>query len=124
MGWFITVIDRFGEFKGRSRRKEFWMFFLFAAIVGTVISLIDIYLLKWHIPIWDQGPLETIFGLFIFIPFLGVLVRRLHDIGKKWTWLFIVFVPIVGQIMIIYLLSKKDIAGKNEYGDNPKSELV
>jgi len=101
MKWFKIVIERFGQFDGRSRRKEFWMFFLFAIIVGTVISLIEIYLLKWQIPFWGQGPLETIFGLFIFLPFLAVLVRRLHNIGKKWTWLFIVFIPIYGQLMII-----------------------
>lgn len=123
MKWFKIVIERFGEFEGRSRRKEFWMFFLFVAIIGTTISLIEIYLLKWEIPFWDQGPLETIFGLFILLPFLAVLVRRLHDIDKNWTWLFIAFIPVAGQIMIVYLLSKKGTKGTNIYGVDPIIEL-
>jgi len=28
MKWFKIVIDKFGQFEGRARRKEFWMFFL------------------------------------------------------------------------------------------------
>lgn len=120
MKWFNIVIERFGQFEGRSRRKEFWMFFLFTAIIGTAISLIEIYFLKWQIPFFEVGPLETLFGLFIFLPYLSLLVRRLHDIGKKWTWLFIAFIPIAGQLMLLYLLAKKGMEGTNEYGPDPK----
>jgi len=120
MKWFKTTIEKFGQFSGRSRRKEFWMFFLLVAIIGAICYILDRFVLKWELSLWGQGLLESIFALFILLPFLAILVRRLHDVGKKWTWLFIALVPIAGQIMIIYLLSKKGQVGRNKFGKDPK----
>ena len=81
--------QNFFNFKGRSRRSEFWWWQLFATLVG-------------FIPI-----LGGFIGLVLIIPGISLTARRLHDIGKSgwmqlWIWL-IVAVPWV--IFVIYMLS-------------------
>ena len=44
------------------------------------------------------------FGLLL--PYLGLCVRRLHDIRKKWIWVFIVLIPIIGPIWFIWLMAE------------------
>lgn len=114
MEWFIKCIKQYADFKGRARRKEFWMFELFCLIFSIAAMLIDAIL-------WEELPiLETLFDLFTLIPSLAVGVRRLHDIGKSgWMWL-IAFIPIVGIIWLIVLFCKDSEPGSNKWGDNPK----
>ena len=46
MEWMLMPLKRYAEFTGRSRRKEYWMWFLFIIIVTIVTTWLDI-LLGW-----------------------------------------------------------------------------
>lgn len=37
MEWMLMPYRRYADFSGRSRRKEYWMFILFTAIVYAVV---------------------------------------------------------------------------------------
>lgn len=114
MEWFIKCIKQYADFKGRARRKEYWMFTLFYSIFTIAAMLIDAIL-------WEELPIfETLFGLFILIPSFAVEVRRLHDIGKSGWMLLIVLIPIVGAIWLLILFCKDSEPGSNNWGDNPK----
>ena len=42
MEYFISVVkDNYTNFEGRARRKEYWMFILFAFIFSTTLGIID-----------------------------------------------------------------------------------
>ena len=42
MEYFISVVkDNYTNFEGRARRKEYWMFILFAFIFSTAFGIID-----------------------------------------------------------------------------------
>ena len=41
MNWYLGVWNKFADFSGRARRKEFWMFVLFNAVVAFVLGFID-----------------------------------------------------------------------------------
>ena len=114
MEWFIKCIKQYADFKGRARRKEYWMFTLFYSIFTIAAMLIDAILLE-ELPIF-----ETLFGLFILIPSFAVEVRRLHDIGKSGWMMLIVLIPIVGAIWLIVLFCQDSEPGSNNWGDNPK----
>lgn len=58
----------------------------------------------------------------VFIPTLAVTARRLHDMGKSGTWVFIYFVPLVGGIWLLALLFSVSQPGRNKWGYNPKEE--
>ena len=98
---------RYADFKGRSRRSEYWWANLAIGILGSVISAI-IPNLSW---IWS---------LAILIPSVAISIRRLHDIGKSGWWFLINFIPLVGQIIFI-IWACKDSTEANQWGPNPKA---
>lgn len=119
MNWFIGALQKYADFSGRARRKEFWMFFLFYIIFAVVLTIID-GLIGWGFAGGTIGILYTLFSLGILLPYLAVTVRRLHDIGKSGWWYFIGLIPIIGGIWLIVLLATDGMPGENQYGPNPK----
>ncbi len=113
MNWYLSCLkEHYADFKGRARRKEYWMFVLFNFIASWVLTLLG-GLIKFP---W----LGYIYALAVFIPSLAVLVRRLHDTGRSGWWVFICFVPIVGAIWLLVLLCLDSQPEANNWGENPK----
>lgn len=114
MNWYLTVIkEHYADFKGRARRKEFWMFMLINWVISMVLAIIGGLI---HFTL-----LGSIYSLAVLVPTLGVGVRRLHDMGKSGWWWLIALVPIVGAIYLIYLWCQDSQAEANEWGANPKA---
>lgn len=114
MNWYLTVIkEHYADFKGRARRKEFWMFMLINWVISMVLAIIGSLI---HFTL-----LGSIYSLAVLVPTLGVGVRRLHDMGKSGWWYLIALVPIVGAIYLIYLWCQDSQAEANEWGANPKA---
>ena len=88
---------RWSDFEGRSTRGEFWFFILFQTIFGLPLIVLDAILFS-SLPFY---PLSTIFWLVMLVPTLSISVRRLHDQNKKWWWLLIWLVPVIGWIAMI-----------------------
>ncbi|MCL6268085.1 DUF805 domain-containing protein [Flagellimonas myxillae] len=117
MNWYLKVLKQYADFKGRARRKEFWMFELFHMIFMVIAIFLDVVL---GLADTGVGILYPIYLLGTFVPTLAVTVRRLQDIGKIWTWIFIGLVPAIGGIWLLILLAKDSDQGENNYGINPK----
>lgn len=110
-------------FKGRARRKEYWYFVLFNTIISILLSLIDTYVLETNAET-GVGILGGLYSLAVFLPSLGVLIRRLHDTGRSGWWIFINLIPLIGSIILLVFLVEDSKPGDNQYGPNPKVELV
>ncbi len=82
------------NFTGRASRSEFWWGYLFFAIAGIVASIPYI---GWLI------------GLAIVLPSLSLSIRRLNDMGKSWSFLFMGLIPIAGAIILIINFCKPSI---------------
>lgn len=117
MEWFIKCIKNYVNFKGRARRKEYWMFVLFSVIFLVAALVLGGILFQSEetamIPYY-------IVALLLFLPSLAVCVRRLHDIGKSGWWYLMGFIPVVGYFILIYFFVKDGEKGTNKYGPNPK----
>lgn len=67
------------------------------------------------------------YGLFVFyllailVPYLAVVVRRLHDSGKSGWYYFVSFIPGIGGIWMLILLCTEGNNFPNQYGDDPKN---
>ncbi len=120
MSWYIQTLKRFADFKGRSRRKEYWMFALFNVIISIATTLID-YAFGTDSFVYYIGLFSMLYGLFIFIPFLAVSVRRLHDTGKTGWMLLIAIIPILGALWLLVLFATEGTRGTNMYGTDPKA---
>ena len=122
MDWYVKVLKQYTDFKGRARRKEYWMFALFNFIFVIAAMIID-NIIGTTIGELPYGLFYCLYILAIFLPGLAVLIRRLHDVGKSGWFYFITLIPLAGPIWLLVLLCKDGVAGANEYGPNPK-EIV
>jgi uncharacterized membrane protein YhaH (DUF805 family) len=82
-----TVTNHYVDFNGRVGRTQFWYYvlvsFALALIVGIVASIVRL------------PALASLLGLALFLPNLGMGVRRLHDTGKPAIYIVILLVPAV-----------------------------
>ncbi len=151
MEWMILPFKRYADFKGRSRRREFWMFQLLNLILATVlagpffVSFIGASNAAGNGPGSEDAAMEAlmaggmglsmigvmlygIFGLAALIPSIAVTVRRLHDRDMSgWWYLGLVAasaIPLVGfaaSIALIVLLVLPGTDGGNRFGPDPKN---
>jgi uncharacterized membrane protein YhaH (DUF805 family) len=121
MSWFLLAWQRATDFSGRSRRKEYWYFQLFNAIVVIFLGLFAIAFSDQGKPAMVPFDLMMAYGLILFVPSLAVTIRRLHDIGKSGWWYLIAFVPLIGGIILFVftLLDSEPFA--NPWGLDPKA---
>jgi uncharacterized membrane protein YhaH (DUF805 family) len=115
MEWYMAVLQKFAQFDGRSRRKEYWMFLLVNLVISLVLTLASK-------AVSILGMLSLLYSLAVFIPSLAVSVRRLHDTGKSGWFLLIAFVPLLGALLLLYWMAQEGEPGPNQYGPNPKME--
>ena len=115
--FFSIYKNHYCDFKGRARRKEYWMFTLWIIIVAIIAAIIDVAL---GFP--EGGPFVLILSLVSILPSLGLTVRRLLDINYSGWWYFINFIPLIGGLILLFLTIKKGDKGPNQYGPDPKAD--
>jgi uncharacterized membrane protein YhaH (DUF805 family) len=130
MEWMLMPLRRYADFEGRSRRMEYWMFYLFTLIIGLVAALVilAIALLLYTMNLSESamGMLLVPVWLILFIgsmalvvPTIAVTVRRLHDQDKS-GWMFLLgFIPFVGGIILLVFMCLEGTRGPNRYGPDP-----
>lgn len=123
MNWYLKALKQYADFKGRSRRKEYWMFLLVNMMVAFILIVLD-NLLGLASETLGYGPLYGVYLLATILPGLALSVRRLHDIGKSGWMLLIVLIPLIGGIWLIVLMAKEGEAAENKYGINPKEVVA
>lgn len=121
----ICVKEKYAHFEGRATRSEYWYFYLFVLITSvigqTAATVMSFVSEDAAMKIWI---LYFIFGLAIFLPQLGVTIRRLHDTGKSGRYLLIVLIPIAGIFIFIAQLIKPSSPEDNKYGPAPKKKCT
>ena len=128
MEQYLKVMNgkNYANFKGRSRRQEFWMFVLFYSLISLICLIIDVQIFGFSID--DQlSPLYMICTLVHLIPSLAVTVRRYHDVGYSGhfisTSILLTFVFLIGLIWAFVLSVKDGEVADNKWGSNPKNKI-
>ena len=80
------------DFKGRSRRSEFWWWMAVVLVVGFCVSLFI-----------SNTLVSAIWGIAYMFCGLSVTARRLQDSGKSAIWVYISYA--IGCIYSFYLLT-------------------
>jgi uncharacterized membrane protein YhaH (DUF805 family) len=121
VNWYLEVLRKYAVFDGRARRTEYWMFTLINTLVSLAIGFAGGKLG------WSQHTITTvavIYMLFVLLPSLGVVVRRLHDTGRSGWWFLIVVVPLIGAVVLLVFALQDSEQGSNDYGANPKTSFA
>tara|TARA_Y100000766_G_C18813150_1_gene559077 strand:- start:139 stop:468 length:330 start_codon:yes stop_codon:yes gene_type:complete len=105
MKWYLKVLKNYAVFNGRARRKEYWMFILINTLLSYLLIFIDMSAQTVY--------LNTIYSLAVFVPYIAVTARRMHDVGKSGWFMLI---PIYNFILAVTAGDE----GDNEYGSDPK----
>ena len=120
MQWYLIVLKKYAVFSGRAQRSEYWYFVLFNFLIAVFLSVVGL-VLATIVPSLEGGWLVLLYSLAMFLPSLGVTVRRLHDTGRSGWWLLVGLVPFVGVFVIFYFMLCDSEAGDNRFGPNPKN---
>ena len=108
-----TCFSKYAVFSGRASRSEFWWFALFGLIGGIVTAVIDVMILGYSAETY--GPINIIFSVITFLPYLAVGARRLHDINRSGWWQLITL-TIIGIILLIIWWATVGENKKNVHG--------
>ncbi|MEM6770413.1 MAG: DUF805 domain-containing protein [Bacteroidota bacterium] len=124
------ALNKYADFTGRSRRSEFWFFYLAFVISVFVVAFVGGLIggllggatgseAAGIIPIALMG----ILMLGFIVPYLAVAVRRLHDTGKSGWWMLLSLIPVGGLVLLIFFCLDSE-PGANKWGPNPKTGAV
>ena len=97
-----TCLSKFADFNGRASRSEYWWYVLFIILTGAILSAIN-------------RNLAALFYLVTLLPSIAAAARRLHDTNRSGWLQLIGLIPLIGWIIMIFLLIQgpKD---PNHYG--------
>ena len=87
------------------------MFFIWEVLLFSLTLLIDSSI---GAPVFTGA-----LGLVLFLPNLGVTVRRMHDIDLPAWNLCWYFVPYIGPIILLVLCANASTPGPNRFGPQP-----
>lgn len=142
MEYMFLPFRRYFDFKGRSRRMEYWMFTLLNVIIAVVLMLIVFGGSGLaEIGAGGESDAEVFAGLFgglgilfllwflaVLIPSIAVTVRRLHDRNMSGWWYlgFIVggaipYVGVIVSIAMLVIMFLPGTEGPNRFGPDPKN---
>ncbi len=115
-----TCIKKTFDFNGRAGLIEFWSFFMFLFLIQMLTFFIDVatglIVYNW-IGSFPLSPMMETVRLLFLLPFLAVLFRRLHDVGKNSSYGLLVFIPIVGFLYLLPSLIKEGEDRVNNWGE-------
>lgn len=111
-----ALAQNYCNFNGRASRSEYWWYVLFTAVLGFAVGML---LGIFGVGSTGVSAIQGLVSLALFLPGLGVCVRRLHDISKSGWWVLISLVPLLGAILLIVWFCKPSDPGMNQYGAEP-----
>ena len=106
------------DYKGRSRRCEYFYWLLAVVICSNIVGVIYGITMEFIKALGIIiGSLYLIFVLIVSLP-LGF--RRLQDSGKNGFFMFIGLIPLFGGIILLFFLCKDSQKESNKWGESPK----
>jgi uncharacterized membrane protein YhaH (DUF805 family) len=122
--YYLDILtNKYADFNGRARRKEYWMWTLYYTVILLFAMILD-NALGLNFELLGQnlgyGWLYVTIGITHLIPGLGIVVRRLHDVGKSGWFYLIILIPLIGFIWILVLFCTEGVKEDNKWGSNPK----
>lgn len=121
MDYVKDCFKKYADFSGRSRRSEYWYFYLFNVIISFALYIPILALLVADSQLFILPTiLIVLYALAVFIPSLAAVVRRLHDTSRSGWYYLLSFIPLIGSIILIIFTVEDSEPGTNAWGPNPK----
>lgn len=110
---YFNAFEKDREFNSRTGKDEFWRAALPDFIIlGLVLA--GFFLLKsFDIVFLCVG---VLYVAVTFTSRLALWTRRLHDTGIKGTFIFVILVPILGFLALLFVFMSDSQQKDNEFG--------
>ena len=126
-GWLVMPYRRCLDTKGRSTRKEFFMFILcvFSVLFVTLLLLgVVVSQSSEDTPMSPAGAalanLLTLFFLASAVAALTLQIRRFHDQDRSGWFVLLNLIPYIGWLIVFAFMFVDGTAGDNKYGPDPE----
>jgi uncharacterized membrane protein YhaH (DUF805 family) len=120
MHWYTDVIRRYADFDGRAGRPEFWWF----QLINIAIYVLILIVVTAAVGFGTAELIASVYSLAVFLPGLGVDIRRLHDTDRSGWWVLLGLIPFAGGLALLVLFALAGTSGPNRYGPSPSATLV
>lgn len=120
--------SKYAVFTGRTSRSEFWWWQLFVFILNTILSSVSMpFIMQDFDPSSGMLPMSWyctngILSLILFLPNLGMAIRRLHDTSRSGWWVLLNLVCCIGWIFLLVWWCQPSQESDNKYGPVPNVE--
>jgi FAD/FMN-containing dehydrogenase/uncharacterized membrane protein YhaH (DUF805 family) len=99
--------------RGRIDRRTYW--------VASIFTWSTFYVLFNLLAMLSHGATFIVYPLLFWV-LVATAIKRIHDTGRSGAWLWIVFIPVAGPLLLIFFLGfRKGNRGKNRFGAAPGS---
>ena len=125
MEYMFMPLKRYAEFSGRSRRMEYWMWFVFLVLLYIAFWVLAMVIGGAALMTGDPraamaagggmliiGALFFLVWLALLIPGIAVGVRRLHDTDRTGWWLLAPIAPYI----LVWIGAAMAISGSTGIG--------
>jgi len=125
MEYMFMPLKRYAEFSGRSRRMEYWMWFVFLVLLYIAFWVLAMVIGGAALMTGDPraamaagggmmiiGALFFLIWLALLIPGIAVGVRRLHDTDRTGWWLLAPIAPYI----LVWIGAAMAISGSTGIG--------
>jgi uncharacterized membrane protein YhaH (DUF805 family) len=113
------VFSNMTNFSGRASRSEFWWFYLFIVIIGTILSIIASATGADSSSGIGVNVVMFVIYVILVLASLSVSVRRLHDSNKSGWLVLLNLLCCIGPIILIIFWVQPSTEGDNTYGPRP-----
>ncbi|MFC3714319.1 DUF805 domain-containing protein [Sphingoaurantiacus capsulatus] len=123
LAYLKMPLQRYADFRGRSGRKEFWLFQLVPVAIGVVLLIAAVTGNDLYGDLSGTAvafiTLAILALLVIAVPQIALQVRRMHDQDIPGWYVLLNLIPYVGPIVVLVFMALPGSAGENRYGPNP-----
>ncbi len=147
VGAYAKFWKNFGNIEGRASRREFWYVYIWNFLIMLPFVAAFIYVLvralsEGGVPLDDAddyfehfdvsmlAPAHLVVGagsllviglytLAQFVPWVCLLVRRIHDFNVSGWLALLCFIPRIGGLVILFFGLIAPTRGSNQYGAQP-----
>jgi uncharacterized membrane protein YhaH (DUF805 family) len=129
MGVLTRPWRHYADFAGRSRRTEYFLFFICwysAMVLGVMLGIGVAGSSADELSESASLVMITVSGIIFvagIIPALAVAVRRMHDQDKSGWLILVNFIPYVGGLIMLVLAFLPGTDGENQYGPDPRNPV-
>ncbi|MDP3801334.1 DUF805 domain-containing protein [Brevundimonas sp.] len=127
--YFTRCLAKYADGHGRARRREYWYFLLFQALILAVPLIVCIGLAATassgtpsdaaSLTIGLFALLAGVVYLFFVIPGICVSIRRFHDVGLTGWLILLGLIPYVGGLITFVITLLPSEARTNKHGPVP-----